>query len=106
VAVGFLRAVKVATFDIPPNQIYNKDEVPCCVYMTGDCTLYFRGSKSVEGADTGFIKPGYTVCLTTVVLGRMLASMNIFRGQKKPLKVNIPESQIIITASKSDCVDV
>jgi hypothetical protein len=55
VAVGFLRAVKVAITDIPENQIYKKHEVSCYVGMTRDCTLHLEGSKTVEVTDTGVV---------------------------------------------------
>jgi hypothetical protein len=58
------------------------DEVLCYVDMTMDFMLHFRGSKSAEGANTGYQKHRYTVCLTACVSGRILATTIILESER------------------------
>ena len=81
------------------------DEVPCYFDMARDYTLHFVGSKNVDGADTGYRKHRYTVCLAIALDGRMLPPMIIFRGLKKAPQVTIPGGKAIVAASKSGTMD-
>ena len=65
------------------------DEVPCYIDMARDTTLAFSGSKNVDGADTGYRKHRYTVCLPATASGKMLKPMIIFRGLKRAPKVPV-----------------
>lgn len=79
------------------------DEVPCYIDMARDTTLAFSGAKNVEGADTGYRKHRYTVCLSATASGKMLKPMIIFRGLKRAPKAT--SNRVVITASPSGSMD-
>jgi hypothetical protein len=87
------------------NKIVQMDEVPCYFDMTRDSTLSFRGSKNVDGADTGYRKQRYTICLAISLDGRLLKTMIIFRGLKKIPFVKHPNNKIVVAVSKSGSMD-
>jgi hypothetical protein len=81
------------------------DEAACYIDMSRDCTLHFRGAKNVEGADTGYRKQRYTVCLFVSLERKMLLPFLIFRGRKRAPKISSVYSQVIVSSSISGSMD-
>uniref|UniRef100_A0A914WZJ4 DDE-1 domain-containing protein n=1 Tax=Plectus sambesii TaxID=2011161 RepID=A0A914WZJ4_9BILA len=105
VLTEYFKELRQRTAGIPANRVIQMDETPCYFDMTRDSTLSFRGSKNVDGADTGYRKQRYTVCLAISLDGRLLKTMVIFRGLKKIPSVTVPNSKIVIAVSKSGSMD-
>uniref|UniRef100_A0A914VVY5 DDE-1 domain-containing protein n=1 Tax=Plectus sambesii TaxID=2011161 RepID=A0A914VVY5_9BILA len=92
------------TAEYGANHIYNMDETPCYFDMTRDSTLHFKGSKNVNGCDTGSRKSRFTVALTVCADGHIAKALVIFRGLKKVPKVKAPKN-IVVLASLSGTMD-
>jgi hypothetical protein len=103
--IDFFDVFSAATIGKDAARIYNMDEVPCYIDVSRDCTLYFRGAKNVEGADTGNRKQRYTVCLFVLLEGKMLLPFFIFRGRKRAPKIFSVHFQVIVLSSKSGSME-
>jgi hypothetical protein len=102
---SYFLSLRYASATLPTSRIFNMDETPCYVDMSRDSTLHFKGSKNVDGADTGYRKHRYTVVLCSCLDGRMLMPMIIFKGLQKAPKVSVLTKTAHVTASMSGSLD-
>uniref|UniRef100_A0A914XQ42 HTH CENPB-type domain-containing protein n=1 Tax=Plectus sambesii TaxID=2011161 RepID=A0A914XQ42_9BILA len=100
----FLLSLNMKMVEYEANHIYYMDEIPCYFDMMRDLTLHFKGSKNVDGCDTGNRKSRFTVALTVCADGHMAKALVIFRGLKKVPKVKAPKN-IAVLASISGTMD-
>jgi len=68
------------------------DETPCYYDMASERTLDFRGADSVDAANTGNDKSGFTAVLCSSADGRMIKTLVILKGLKNIPKCHVPEN--------------
>ena len=86
----YLLAVQHLTADLDSAHIFNMDETPVYVDMTGGCTLDFKGARSVNALHTGHDKTRFTVVICYSMAGHLLQTMIIFKNLKKVPKCRVP----------------
>ena len=98
IATNYLLSMETVLVGYSQNHIFNMDETPCYMDMTGTTTLDFVGAKNVDTQHTGHDKARFTTVLCISASGRILKGYIILKGLKRVPAVQLPPN-VILTVS-------